>query len=299
MTVPALPATPQDEHDLTDALAPESPILFFRARRLLDEWTRDAAARFLVGRLEDGCWSVLHGDDGWHSIGTDAEHSTHDTARAAVAHALGGLLTEAGTGLNMKIMEMAGIVEGPELDSTDWGPWTLTDSGRRLGAESEHAPRPAADVPCIALDRLPGHRGAYIALRPEAAPEHGPYVTVHHIFELAAFRQLPEGPGEPPEELTEGSVLDCYGDTGQVFLYEPGTPFHERGIPGSADRYPHRFYRLQRPLRVHPAFPLEYTIVARGRTTGSGRGYYLVDSVADLLRDGALVETADPREETA
>jgi hypothetical protein len=122
-------------------------------------------------------------------------------------------------------------------------------------------------------------------------------VTVRRVFELAALQNLPASPGEPPEVLPEGHVLDTYGDTGQVFLFDLDTPFHERGTWGSADAHTRRFYRVRRPLRVHPAFPLEHTIIPRGRTTGSGRGYYLVDSVAVLLRNGVLGETADPREE--
>ncbi|MER6813492.1 glycohydrolase toxin TNT-related protein [Spirillospora sp. NPDC000708] len=303
MTAPALPHTPQDEHDLVARLAPESPILFYRARRLLREWTRDAADRFLVGRVEDGCWTILHGDDGWLAVRTEngapREITAHGTARAAVAHALGGLLTEAGTGLNMKVFQLAGIIEPGPDDRTDLGPWFLTETGERLRAESESAPRPDPEVPCVALDRLLGRDRGYFALRRESAPERGAFVTVHRAFALAAHRELPDGPGEAAETLPEGRVLDAYGGTDEVFLYELGTPFHERGTWGSADAHPHRFYRLERPLRVYPAFPLEYTIVPRGKRTDRGRGYHLVDSIADLLRDGALSEVPDPREETA
>ncbi|GAA2161678.1 glycohydrolase toxin TNT-related protein [Actinomadura napierensis] len=303
MTAPPLPATPQDEHDLVARLAPESPILFFRARRLLRDWTRDGTARFAVGRLEDGCWSILHGDGGWHAVRSDggrpAEHTAHGTARAALARAVGALLTEAGTGLNMKVFQLAGITRPAPDDLTDWGPWYLTETGERLRAESENGPRPGPEVPCVALRRLLGRERGYFTLRRESAPEQGGFVTVRQVFELAVHRELPERPGEPSEVLPAGTVLDCYGDTGQVFLYEPGTPFHKRGIPGMAEQHAHRFYRLQRPLRVYPAFPLEHTIIPNGRVTATGRGHYLVDSIADLLRDGHLAETADPHEEPA
>lgn len=296
-------AAPQDEHGLTGALAPESPILFYRARRLLGDWTRDAADRFRVGRPEDGCWSVLRAGDGWRSVRTDggrpAAGEVRETARAAVAHAVGGLIIEAGTGLNPKVFQMAGIIRPAPDDLTDRGPWYLTETGERLRAESEGAPRPGPEVPCVALERLLGREPGYFALRREPAPERGGFVTVHRVFELAAHDQLPGGPSEPAETLPEGTVLDGYGDTGQVFLYEPGTPFHKRGMQGMPEMYEHRFYEVRRPLRVHPAFPLEHTIVPRGRTTGTGRGFYLVDSIAGLLRDGALAETTGPREEAA
>ncbi|MWA06017.1 glycohydrolase toxin TNT-related protein [Actinomadura sp. LD22] len=295
---------PQDEHELTAALAPESPILFHRARRLLADWTRDAAARFRVGRLEAGCWSVLRAGDGWRSVRTDGDDRSaigedHETARAAVAHAVGGLLTEAGTGLNPKVFQMAGIIRPAPDDLTDRGPWYFTEAGERLRDASEDAPRPGPEVPCVPLERLIGREPGYFALRREPAPERGGFVTVHRVFELAVRDQLPDGPGDPAETLAEGTVLDGYGGTDQVFLYEPGTPFHKRGLQGMPEMYEHRFYEVRRPLRVHPAFPLEYTIVPRGRSTGAGRGFYLVDSIADLLRDGRLAETTGPRGEAA
>ncbi|MBO2460223.1 glycohydrolase toxin TNT-related protein [Actinomadura violacea] len=289
---------PQDEHELTCALAPESPILFYRARRLLGDWTRDAAARFRVGRVEDGCWSVLRTGDGWQAVrGAGGEAGVHGTARAAVARAVGGLLAEAGTGLNPQVFRMAGIIRPAPDDYTDWGPWFLTEDGERLRDESERGPRPGPEVPCVPLERLLDRGHGYFTLRRESAPERGGFVTVHQVFEMAACHRLPDGPGVPAETLPEGTVLDGYGPDDQVFLYDPDTPFHKRGLQGRADSYEHRFYEVRRPLLLHPAFPLEHTVLPLGRPTDDGRGYYLVDSVAALLRDGCLAETAALHEE--
>ncbi|QKG24715.1 glycohydrolase toxin TNT-related protein [Actinomadura verrucosospora] len=300
-------AFPQDERELTGALAPESPILFYRARRLLGDWTRDAAARFRVGRPEDGCWSVLRTADGWQAVrgargeavahGTGGESVVHGTARAAVACAVGGLLTEAGTGLNPQILRMAGILRAAPDDRTDWGPSFPTEAAERLRDESERAPRPGPEVPCVPFERLLDRGPGYFTLRRESAPERGGFMTVHQVFELAAYHQLPDGPGDPAETLPEGTVLDGYGPDDQVFLYDPGTPFHKRGLQGRADSYEHRFYEVRRPLVAHPAFPLEHTVLPLGRPADDGRGYYLVDSVAALLRNRHLAETAAPHEE--
>lgn len=311
MNTPLPPAARRDERELVARLAPESPVLFFRARRLLDDWARGGSARFRAGRVEDGCWSVLRGDDGWHAVRADdaradgapaAERTVHGTARAAVAHALGGLLAEESTGLDSGLLQDAGLVEPGPYDATGIKRWQLTDAGRRLWTDSERAPRPASGVACAALGRLAGRPADYLVLRPEPAPPRGPFTTVRELLTRAALARLPDTAAEPREDLPEGTVLDSYADPSDVFLYDVGTPFHKRGLWGVARRHTHRFYRLRRPLPAFPAFPFEHTTMADRDEPGQteqGRGHYLVDTIADLLDDGSLTETPDPRAGTA
>ncbi|TDD64481.1 glycohydrolase toxin TNT-related protein [Actinomadura rubrisoli] len=291
---------PQDERDLVAQLAPESPLLFARARRLLQDLSGDAVARFKVGRLGTGCWTVLQGEDGWRAVRWEGDSysdlASRDTARATVAYAVGALLAEEGSGLNSEVFRLAGLIrEGEHDEAKGWREWELTETGQRIWTETENAPRPSSDRLYVALGTLLGRHGCvYFVSAPGKAPAHGPFVSVRQVFEMLAFNALPEAPGEPSELLPAGKVLDGYGDTDQVFLYEVGTPFNKRALWGEPERHRHRFYRLQEPLRVHPGFPVEHTTVSVEQATEDGRGYYLVNTIAELVASGRLRETAAP-----
>lgn len=303
--VSAVAGVPQDEHELVARLAPESPLLFARARRLLRDLAGDAAAPFTAGRLENGCWTVLHGGNGWLAVrwedGSAADVASRETARAAVAYAAGGLLAEEGTGLNSEVFRLAGLLqEGKHDASRGWREWELTGEGRRIWSETEDAPRPASDRLYVSLASLLGRRGCvYFVSAPGKPPARGPFVSVHEVFERFAHNELPEAAGEPGEVLPEGTVLDGHGDTDQVFLYEVGTPFSRRALWGEPDRHTHRFYRVREPLRAYPGFPSGNATVSVERTDGEGRGFYLVDTVADLVASGRLSETGVPEEGTS
>ncbi|WP_267898988.1 glycohydrolase toxin TNT-related protein [Thermomonospora amylolytica] len=92
-----------------------------------------------------------------------------------------------------------------------------------------------------------------------------------------------------------GHRVDAYGGTDQVMVYAPGTPFSMRGHWGSPEYHPHHVYRVQRPLRVYPGFWFAtgtQPTVEEGFDTpqGESMGFYLVDSIADLVRSGVLAE---------
>lgn len=286
--------SPQNEHELVARLHPESPILFARARRLLRDMTPNGVGRFRVGAVEDGCWSVLHGENGWQSAGRldgAAETSDHATAREATAHAVGGILAAEGVSVNSDLLELAGLVKRELRVELRVSVRVLTEAALRIGAESENAARPSG-TSWIALADLVKGPGFFVC-RPGPAPSEGPFVSVHTIFTMVALSQLPESAGEPAETLPEGTVLDGYGGTDQVFLFEPGTPFHRRGLWDEPARHPHRFYWVRRPLRVYPSFPIEYATIPVEDIPDQGRGYYLVDTIADLLASGALSETTE------
>lgn len=289
--------SPPDERELVARLAPESPIMFERARRLLRDMTRDGAARFRAGVVEDGCRSVLHGENGWQAAHRDdsagallrAGTSDHPTARAATAHAVSGILSEEGVSLNSTILEIAGLIR-QERHTYTWT-WTLTETAQRISAESRNA-APPSGTPCIALEGVVGRAG-YIVLRPVLTPPEGPFMDIHTVWSMMAFNLLPDTPGEPAEILPENTILDGYGDTDQVFLYEPGTPFTRRGLWDEPTRHTHRSYRVRRPLHVYPSFPSDKATISIEDTAGQGRGYYLVDTIAALLAAGTLRETTE------
>lgn len=295
------------EREHVALLAPESPIMFARARHILRDLTRDGAARFRVGVVEEGCWSVLRGENGWRAVhrpggstGPD-EVSDHATAREATAHAVGGLLAEEGVSVNSAVLELAGLIR---LDHRT-GAWPLTETGRRVRDEPENAIRPA-DASAIALEGVDGRAGYFVA-RPGPAPSEGPFVTVRTVMSMAAFARLPEPPDDPgeiqPVDLPVDAILDGYGDTDQVFLFEPGTPFNRCGLWDERERHPHRRYRVLEPLRAYPSFPFEKAAIDVERferaaidverSSEEGSGYYVVDTVAALLAAGTLSEVTE------
>ncbi|TDB85758.1 glycohydrolase toxin TNT-related protein [Actinomadura sp. 7K534] len=288
---------PRAEREHVALLAPESPVMFARARHILRDLTRDGAARFLVGAVDEGCWSVLRGEDGWRAVhwpggsaGAD-EATDHATAREATAHAVAGLLAEEGVSVHSGILELAGLIR---LDPPT-GAWGLTDTGRRVRDESANSARPAG-TSCIALEAVTARAG-YFVTRPGPPPSEGPFVDVRTVLSMAAFAGLPEPPDDPgearPVDLPVDTALDGYGDDGEVFLFEPGTPFNRRGLWGEPEHHRHRRYRVRKPLRGYPSFPFEQATIDVERTGREGRGYYLVDTIAALLAAGTLSETTE------
>ncbi|TDE18830.1 glycohydrolase toxin TNT-related protein [Actinomadura sp. 6K520] len=285
------------EREHVALLAPESPVMFARARRILRDLTRDGAARFRVGTVDGGCRSVLRGENGWRAVhrpggsAEAAEASDHATAREATAHAVAGLLAEEGVRVHSGMLELAGLIR---LDPPT-GAWVLTETGRRVRDESANAARPAG-ASCIALEGVTGRAG-YFVTRPGTPPSEGPFLDVRTVLSMAVFAGLPEPPDDPgevqPVDLPAGTVLDGHGDTGEVFLFEPGTPFNRRGLWGGPEHHPHRRYRVREPLRGYPSFPFEKATIDVERTGGEGRGYYLVDTIAALLAAGTLTETTE------
>lgn len=94
------PVRPHDfsaQDDLESALPDGLDGLFTAAReRLLAVVPREDADRFLVGRLADGCWSVVHAPPAWAAVrmenGESVEKHAYAGPVAAVAFAAGAVL---------------------------------------------------------------------------------------------------------------------------------------------------------------------------------------------------------------
>lgn len=289
------------EHAAVARLAPESPLLFARARRALRELA-GSDGRLLAGRTAPGCWSVLPAEGEWLSVrraedGTTAPAVAFPAARSAVADAAAGVLAAAGVRLTSGLLELAEIIVRDPFDGRPF--WKAGAAGERIKERGGGPAGPRADGPGVAIDALEGRRLGYFACAPGAPPERGAYAGLHEIYELAVRNLLPPDPeeGAAGVELPEGTELDGYGDTGQVFLFAPGTPFIRRGLWGGPDRHEHRVYRVLRPLRAYEGFPVSAAILpasggGAGRAASEGQGYLLVDTVADLVGAGVLAEVA-------
>jgi hypothetical protein len=103
----------------------------------------------------------------------------------------------------------------------------------------------------------------------------------------------------PREVLPSGTELDAYGPTDRPFLFTIGTPFASRGLYGTADAHAYHVYRVVEPLEVFPGLFADTPIFPTGQRDGTGqpargRGFYVVDSIDELVRAGLLVEITGP-----
>ncbi|MFV2175009.1 glycohydrolase toxin TNT-related protein [Actinomadura sp. LOL_016] len=256
--------------------------------------------------MASGHWSVMHGASGWQVVpgSTPDEPETFGSARSAVADAMARVLATADAGVTSGLLELAGIVK----DLGAGKPFCeLGDAGLRLKERSADREAVRPPGPCVPLGRLENRPTGYFRILPGPRPDAGAFATVHEIYELAARALLPGDPDEnagpgawlgdgTAVDLAEGALLDGYGDRDQVFLFTPGTPFRRRGLWGSAGVHEHHRYRLRRPLRAHPGFPVATATLGNGDER-AGQGYYLVETIAELVSAGVLVP-ADTAEES-
>lgn len=285
-------------------------MLFARARRLLGQSVPAGAGRLGVGDVVRDGWSVLRGRNGWiaarHEGGVHQETAVFDDPRSAVVRAVAGVMAAAGVGVNSEILKTAGILEMRLETDGDRVLWGLTEQGRQIRERTSRLPRPPEDAAghsYISLDLLDGHLFEYFVCPPGPPPSEGSFISTREVFEPLVRKLLPV-PGERPGAgddgsltLPEGTEVDCYGGTDQVMVYTPGTPFSRRAHWGSPAYHPRHVYRVQRPLRVYPGFwfatGTEPTGEEGSGPQGESMGFYLVDSIADLLRSGGLAEV-DP-----
>src|SRR5688500_2866437 len=135
MDFDALPEVPQDEFDLVGWLYPESAWMFVWARRILRNFVGEQVSRFLVGRLEPGCWSVLRAEDTWVAVwcadGAPPVMPVHAAyfaaAQDAVAHAMAGVILDAGVMINTQLLRGMGLLDRRWKKLGDPVFWHLTD----------------------------------------------------------------------------------------------------------------------------------------------------------------------------
>ncbi|NVI91991.1 hypothetical protein [Actinomadura sp. BRA 177] len=264
--------TPQRESDLEAALPDGLGGLFEKARATLRDYQiAGAADRFLVGRLADGCWSVVHVAPAWLAVrmadGECVEQRAFTDAAAATAFAAGAVLAEAGAEVNSSVLQGAGVLSRTENPRDGVDAWRLdTTSGngtlqirRSIAAERPHgsAARGRRYFELLPLDNRPG---GYFIVHPGPAPARGDFVSTHQIFEWHVGSSLPEAkPPEPsPDEetvLRPGMELDTYDGDNTGTLFTIDTPFERRQLHGYPEDTPLRVYRVLRPL---PATILTY-----------------------------------------
>ncbi|MBE1533354.1 TNT domain-containing protein [Actinomadura algeriensis] len=315
----ALERSPQDEDELVATLPDGLDGLFSAAREMLrDLLPNGGTERFLVGRTEEGCRSVIHAAPSWLEV--HKEHGLTEVrafadARSAVAAAVGAVLAEGNAEVNSSVLILADLIFLDRAPRKNVCAWMLTRhprNGYRQAQRSLSTERPSGGEArrhrYISMSGLHNRPGGFFVCRPGPPPVQGEFVSTRQVFEWCAAQWLPRAklPSEdaaapvfPRETLPVGMELDSYGDTAQEFLFTIGTPFSRRGLPGAPDEYAHRVYRVQRPFAVSPGLFAAAPIFPTGEDEPSenapgSRGFHLGRPISDLLDSGELVEIAAP-----
>lgn len=273
-------ARPQDESALVALLPQDETDLFDRARAALDDLLPGSGERLLIGRLDDGHWSVVQTGTVWLAVRCDGGRCTdtaafHDTWEA-VNHAMGRILAESDPGLTGGIRSAAGLPSAP------WADW--------CASVTRWAPRPRATATDTYLPLVPVPDGAPLP-EPGPPPATGPYVRAGFVAMLAAETHVP-----PPRGvvLVPGTEVDAYACHDQNFVYALGTPEYMRGAVHRGVPDTRHVYRVLKPLTGYPGMfspwqPPDLPALAR-----DGRGYGIVRDIAEWISSGHLVEVSGP-----
>ncbi|GAA4234960.1 hypothetical protein GCM10022254_41090 [Actinomadura meridiana] len=307
--------TSQSETDLRAALPDGLDVLFPTARdKLLDLLPAEHAARFLLGSLADGCWSVVHLPPAWLAVrmedGACVERQAFTDPSAAVAVAAGAVIAEAGTEVNSSVLAGAGVLNETIIRKKNVHAWkfnTQARNGIHQIRRSIAAERPQGSATrgrrYFALSPLENRPGGYFVVHPGPVPAQGDFVSTHQIFEWYVRRSLPEATIPPPAPaetatLPAGTELDTYA--GENTLFSIGTPFERRQMHGYPEDTPYLVYRLLRPLEATLAELDSRTVYRKGERGPKrlpdehGQGYYLEHSIMDHLEAGDIVEISGP-----
>ncbi|WP_149263092.1 glycohydrolase toxin TNT-related protein [Actinomadura sp. K4S16] len=308
---------PQPETDLEAALPDGLDGLFAAARdRLLDFLPPENADRFLVGRLAEGCWSVVHLAPAWLAVrmkdGVCAERHAYTDPAAAAAAAAGAVIAEAGVEVNSSVLRGAGVLSETTAPRMNIDAWTL-DSSARNGIKqirrtiAAERPRPATGRGrrYFALLPLANRPGGYFVVHPSPVPAKGDFVSTHEIFAWHVRSSLPKAKVPPPAPdetvtLEAGTELDTYDGDNLGTLFTIGTPFERRQLHGYPEDTPYRVYRLLRPLEATVFVPDSRTVYRPGERGPKrlpderGRAYVLERSIRGHLEAGDIVEISEP-----
>ncbi|MEU8345926.1 hypothetical protein AB0C74_29860 [Spirillospora sp. NPDC048832] len=309
-----LPELPQDEQDLVARLHPESAWTFVWARRVLRDLVGDGVARFLVGRIAPGHWSVLHGDGAWLAVrcadgngpdgnGPDGEASpshaaSFDSAGDAVAYAAAGLVVDAEVTVHEDLLRIQGLAGDSWDDAARRLVWGLTDEGERLVEAARDDTRPRYGTSFLPLGPVLEQRRGYQVIPRAPRPDGGAYLAEHDLFTQHVRARLPgEFGASTGEELPEDTLLDTYADEDEPYLFTLETPFERRGLSGTGVGRERKFFLVRRPIHVYPGFPVrETTVPARGRGSGpsdQGQGYLLPRPITALLDGGDIARISE------
>jgi hypothetical protein len=175
---------PQRERDLVAELPAGLERLFVRAREQLGDIAPAAVDRFQVGRLHDGCWSVLHSPSAWlavrYAVGDDREKGEGVEVRGRRGR--GG-----GDGGRQCRAAGGGILSRNVRPREDVDAWVFTSKGGRLITASRAVPRPVGPAAerrtYIGLSDLHNRPGGYFVCAADAPPARGPFASTQEIFE--------------------------------------------------------------------------------------------------------------------
>lgn len=292
---------PQRESDLVALLPAGLEKLFMRARVKLADFV-PGADEFRVGDPGGGRWTVAHHDGAWLAVGPGGDVFPYAEPRRAVAHAMAGIMADARMEINSSVLEAARILHVERNPGTDEQAWLLSDKGRKLSGKTAHSPRPRGTGQYLALDPLHNRPDGHFVCFPGPPPEEGAYVSVHDLFMMFAESTLPkpaptpQAAPEPPSEVLEaGMEVDAYGDPAGRFVYTVDTPFLRRGLWGSPEDYAYHLYRVAKPIRAYTGRFFPGPLGSDPPPPDTGMGFYLVDSIADFVASGHLVEITPGR----
>ncbi|MFG2084962.1 TNT domain-containing protein [Spirillospora sp. NPDC048824] len=292
---------PQRESDLVALLPPGMEQLFMRARVKLADFV-PGAGTLRIGAPGEGHWTVAHTGDAWLAVAPGGDAAPYAEPHRAVAHAMAGVMTDAGMEINSAVLSVVQIITGERIPRDDQQAWTFGDVGRELSVRRSNSPRPDGTGPYIHLDPLHNRPEDHFVCFPGAAPEEGAYVSVHEVLMMLAESGLPapapepEAAPEPPSEVLEtGREVDAYGDPANCFVYTIGTPFLRRGLWGAPSDYAYHVYRVEKPIRAHTGLFAPGPLGSDPSPPDTGMGFYLADSIADLVASGHLAEITGDR----
>lgn len=186
------------------------------------------------------------------------------------------------------------VTDGAVCLIPDAGRWAvfLADGGQRRFAGSFDDPMLAAVHFAGVLLLAAAERGAM----PKPAAEQAalPGQSVDPLAQLLAGPPIVPLAGDPPTTLytghrltllTPGTEVDRFGDQLGNTVYAARTRYPHRSLPPDYVEREYRVYRVRDPLRA-----LTGTAIPWFGQPGGGTAYLLPRPIADLLREGALVE---------
>ncbi|MEW2355419.1 glycohydrolase toxin TNT-related protein [Spirillospora sp. NPDC029432] len=323
-----------DSFDPAEILArprPEDALLdgtdsgyFARARGRLDDFLPGGGDRVLIGRLEEGRWSVVPAGSAWLAVryagGRCESGRAFAGPREAFAHAAARVMAAEGIPVDSDLLKEARVLGRGVRPRNGLDAWTLDDAGRDAVALTGDSPRPPEEEreSFIALTPLMNRPGGYFVCESGPPPGEGPFIAVRKVFELALSKALPPMRERPPAPaaapatasaepepamgrpgpatvLPEGTEVDAYEHHDQRLVYSVGTPDHLRGMYDHGRAPIYHAYRVEKPITAVPASlaPLpafsDEEEAERARTD-QGQGFYLGAEIGELLRSGHLSE---------